>query len=47
MMRIAWVEIYFYFQDFLLSFYFTKVKIQSILHKTFVLINDPDIILMR
>lgn len=30
-MRIACVVIYFYFQDFLLLVYFTKVKIQSIL----------------
>lgn len=32
MMRIACVEIYFYFQHFLQLVYFTKVKIQSILH---------------
>ena len=34
MMRIACMGIYFYIQDFLQLAYFTKVKIQSILHLT-------------
>lgn len=36
MMRIACVETYFYFRNFLELVYFTKVKIQSILCFTFL-----------